>query len=185
MSQNNPSDFSIEVEPFGPTPTDLDALSQRPLAHSRVKKLLKGAHYRVLSTIALETDDTRKGSAKPKPPDRVRTVIYDNSNHRSLLVTASLSRPDEITVEESGTQPAVTNEEFAEALRQLEGDQAIGPLMRGIHLRVYRPLPAVISEDMPDVRHRRLITVGLLSAEEHAPHEIVAVDLLENRVVRF
>jgi len=185
MSQNNPSDLSIEVEPFGPTPTDLDALSQRLLAHSQVKKLLKGAHYRVLSTIALETDDTRKGSAKPKPPDRVRTVIYDYSNHRSLLVTASLSRPDEITVEESGTQPAVTNEEFAEALRQLEGDQAIGPLMRGRHLRVYRPIPAVISEEMPDGRHRRLITVGLLSAEEHAPHEIVAVDLLENRVVRF
>jgi len=44
MSQNNPSDLSIEVEPFGPTPTDLDALSQRLLAHSQVKKLLKGAH---------------------------------------------------------------------------------------------------------------------------------------------
>ena len=51
MSQNNPPDLSIEVEPFGPTPTDLDALSQRLLAHSQVKKLLKGAHYRVLSTV--------------------------------------------------------------------------------------------------------------------------------------
>jgi hypothetical protein len=185
MPGKDASDLSVELEPFGPTPDDLESASRRLLAHSEVKKLLKGARYRVLSTVTLEADEARKIGARPRPPDRIRTVIYDYSNHRSLLVTSSVSSPDEVTVEESGTQPAVTDEEFAEALRELQGDQEIGSLMRDRHLRTFRPIPPVIAEEMPDGRHRRLVTVGLLSNDRRGPHEIVAVDLFDHRVIRF
>ena len=110
-----------------------------------VRKYIGCANVRRLSVEALDDED--KGT-KPRPPSRFRVTLYDDTNHRAILIDGSLRDPRRADITESALPPHPSEREFAEAVKIIRGDAAFATAI-------------------------------------DAQHEIVAVDLARQRVIRF
>ena len=66
---------------------------------------------RLLSVLP-DTSLGDKGVGDTQPPERFTAVAYDYTHNRALIATGPFADPDAATVQLSGLQPPVSDEEF-------------------------------------------------------------------------
>jgi hypothetical protein len=176
--------LGIKIQPFGPTPERMQALAATLTRHRAVQKYLAKTRSRLIRVDLLEPV-TEPKAAKPKPPDRFRAVFYDYTNNRSILATGSLQRTTRLEVMESALQPRPSDEEFADAVSLVREHAELGAALREQRLIPYQAMPLLVGEELPDGRIERTIAVGLLPQEGTQGHEIVAVNMIQRKVIRF
>ena len=187
---NRPSSVSkpapgikVTVKQFGPTGEQLAAIGERALTLASVRKRIGRGKARLLYVEALD-DDEDKG-AKPRPPSRFRATLYDDMNHRAVLVDGSLRDPHRVDVTESAMPPHPSDAEYAAAVKIVRKDTALAAAIDAQQLEPYQPIPTLVLNELPDGRIERRIAVGLLPRGRDMQHEVVAVDLMNRRVIRF
>ncbi len=175
---------SVKVEPFGPTPAEIEQLAERVTKHRSVQALLGKARYRLLY---IDLDEPEEGAKleKATQPERFRAVLYDYTNNRTVFATGSLAKSSALELTESGLQMRPSEEEFAEALQFLDEDRDLGPALRDGRLIPYQSMPPLINRKLPDGREERTIAVGLLPREGMKGHEIVGVNMTTRETLRF
>src|SRR5687767_13307382 len=124
MPEKKKSDTGLKVmvEPFGPTREQLAAIGQRALTLASVRKYIGRGKARLLYVEALDDED--KG-AKPRPPSRFRATLYDDSNHRAILVDGSVRDPRRVDVTESALSPHPSGAEYETAVKIVRRDAAL------------------------------------------------------------
>ena len=133
-----------------------------------------------------EVDSEIKSSRPTTSSDLYRTTFYDYTTNRTIIVDGHLNKRSPLNIIESNRQPMPSNEEFDEAVEILMRHSEIGSAIRKKTLQIYRPMPPLINEELPDGRIERTIAIGLLP-EGNGPHqhEIVGVNMIHQTVVRF
>jgi Copper amine oxidase, enzyme domain len=176
--------LNLKSAPFGPTPDDVRSITQAVARHKAVKAMLARTQNRLLRIDFLDPPEEKK-PARPKPPDRFQATYYDYTNNRSVVVTGAVADPTRLEVAESAAQPLPSREEFDEAVRLLTEDSELGAGLREQRFTAYRPMPPLLAEEQPDGRIERTLTVGLLPREGMKGHEIVAVNMIRRKIIRF
>ncbi|MDQ3850957.1 MAG: hypothetical protein M3296_10145 [Actinomycetota bacterium] len=169
----------VDIVPWGPSPQAARAAAAAALEHPAVRRELADAEHRVLSVepVAPQGDGAE--------PDHVRTTIYDYMNERALVVESPLQGSPHVSLTSTVRQPLPSGEEFALAVRALEGHDELGLAVRDGRLVAYRPMPPVVVEELPDGRVERTIAVGLRPAAGGEGHEIVGVRAADGELRRF
>lgn len=177
-------DILVEIQPFGPTPEQVQALAQTVTRHQAVQEYLAETRYRLLRIDLLDPPEEPK-SARLKAPNRFQATFFDYTNNRTVFATGSLPEPMTLEMAESGLQPRPSQEEFDEAVSIVMDNPEIGEALRGERLRPYRPMPPLVGEELPDGRVERTVAVGLLPRDGVRGHEIVGVNMIKRELVRF
>jgi hypothetical protein len=175
--------LKVTVTPFGPTREELQTIGERVLTLESVRKCIGRSRARLLYVEALDDDGAKE--RKPRPPSRFRATLYDDTSHRAILVDGNLRDARHVDITESALPPHPSNEEFAAAVKILRGDATFAAVFDSQQIETYQPIPSLALNELPDGRIERRIAVGLLPRGGDAQHEIVAVDLARQRVIRF
>ena len=154
---------TVTSKPFGPTREELARIGDRAMTLESVRKYIGCGNVRRLDVEALD----------------------DDANHRAILIDGSLRNPRRVDITESALPPHPSDTEFAEAVKIVRGDAAFATAIDAQDLEPYQPIPALALSELPDGRIERRIAVGLRPRSGDAQHEIVAVDLARQRVIRF
>jgi hypothetical protein len=165
---------------FGPAREELARIGDRAMTLESVRKYIGCDNVRRLYVKALDDED--KGT---KAPSRFRLTLYDDTNHRAIFIDGSLRNPRRVDITESALPPHPSDREFAEAVKIVRDDAAFAAAIDARQLEAYQPIPALALNELPDGRIERRIAVGLRPRNSNAQHEIVAVDLARQRVIRF
>jgi hypothetical protein len=181
------SNLEIKVRPLDSNQKALDAISKSLIEHRSVQKYLKGKKCRMLFCELVDSDASSeiKTSRPTTSSDLYRATLYDYTTNRTIIVEGRLNKRSSLKIIESNNQPLPSNEEFDEAVEILMKDSELGSAMREKALQVYRPMPPLINEELPDGNVERTIAIGLLPADNGLKHEIVGVNLISQRVIRF
>jgi hypothetical protein len=175
-------DFDITFEPAGLSPDRFKSLREHIISSAAVKTQLGRSRARLL---ALDLVDNDKGDGAPADAERFRATIYDYTNNRTLYAEGALSAPTRLTLSESSVQPVPSNEEMAAAFRLVSRHNEFASAVSAGELAVYPAMPAIVGEELPDGRRRRVVAVGVLPSGGADRHEIVGVALDRNEVIRF
>jgi hypothetical protein len=179
----SPLPLVVTVSPSGPSQATVDATKKRLMIYPSVKTYVKGTRNRILSFEMLDND--AKVPGRPLPPDRFRAVIYSYDNNKAILAEGRFdSTMVEVTL--MSKQPEdFSQEEFDEAVAILSRDAYFGPLVRNNALKPYRPMPAIAYADKAQGTVERTVNVGLASRDGGQMPEIVGVNMVGEKVVRF
>ena len=177
-------ELSLNIQSFGPTPEHVQALAGTVAKQRAVQAYLAKTRHRLLRIDLLDPGEERK-PARPEVPNRFRATFFDYTNNRTVFATGSLRRPTSLEVTESGLQPRPSGEEFQEAVSIVRKSPEFGDPLANETLRPYRPMPPLLGEELPDGRVERTVTVGLLPQEGTRGHEIVGVNMINRKLVRF
>ncbi len=177
--------MDFQITSHGPSQADLDNHRERILTHPVVQDYLNGARHRLLAFALI--NDGAKAEEPPLLPNRYQATIFDYSHNRTVTAEGALDRSDDIQVSEYGTQPLPDTAEFAAALSVVKADPEFGSALGDGRLRAYRPMPPLLEPDPGhDVESERTLIVGLApSPASGLSHEIVGVNMVSQRVVRF
>jgi hypothetical protein len=178
------NELEVRFAPFGTTPEQIEAIAQKITKHRAVQAFLAKTRHRLVRVDLLDPLDDKK-PARLVSPDRFRAVFFDYTNNRSVIATGLLAKPSALGAVESGFQPRPSQEEFDEAVRMLGEHPELGKALREGLLRPYAAMPPLVGEEGPDGRVERTIAVGLLPREGAQGHEIVAVNMIRQRIFRF
>jgi len=171
---------TVTRKPSGPTRDELRVIGDRAMTLESVRQFIGCGNVRRLHVEALHDEDKRT-----KPPSRFRVTLYDDANHRAIFIDGSLRNPRRVDITESAAPPHPSDREFDTAVKIVRGDAAFAAAIDARQLEVYQPIPALALNELPDGRIERRIAVGLRSCSSDAGHELVAVDLVRRRVIRF
>jgi hypothetical protein len=178
-------DLNVKIVPRGPDSEAMNAVSHAVVKQTSVRRFLKGARHRLLSTALIESESEVKPRGISALPKRYRTTIYDYTNNRAILVDGRLDNLKRIQVSESGHQPLPTREELDAAVKILLQHPELGPAIDDKRLQPSPAMPPLIEMEQADGRVERTISVGLLPTSEGVRHEIVGVNLIRQSVIRF
>jgi hypothetical protein len=177
-------EFEITVEQRGLSAEELDRLREQVLHAPAVRDALGDARSMLLSLVVDEPLAAAKGRRVPSP-DRFQATFYDYTNNRSLRANGLLSNLDDLHVEPFGDQPLPSREEFDYAVELLRQDQDVGPLLERQLVTPYPAMPALLDIEAEEGRVERTLAIGLLPVNDDVQHEIVGVNLIRERVLRF
>jgi hypothetical protein len=90
-----------------------------------------------------------------------------------------------LTVNSLVDQPDRDGAEFDAAVEIVGRDPEFGPALRSGGLSPYRSMPVLVSGDAPVGKVNRTVTVGLMPKGIKYENQIVGVDLIAKKVVRF
>jgi Copper amine oxidase, enzyme domain len=175
-------EIEVKVKPFGPTVEQLAEIGERVIAQSRVRKFVGRSRTRLLYVETLEDLDDKP--RRPRPPDRFRATIYDDTNDRTVLADGSIDDLRRLTLTESAIPPPPSAAEYAAAVNLVRRDKTLGAAVAAGRLEPYQPIPALHLEELPDGRIRRRIAVGLLPRDPEASPTVAAVDVARREVTR-
>jgi hypothetical protein len=175
-------DFDFTFEPAGLAPARFESLRERIVSSAAVKAELGRSRARLL---ALDLLDEEKRDGAPAESDRFRATLFDYTNNRTLYAEGALSAPTRLTFSESSVQPVPSDEEMATAFRLVSRQNEFADAVSDGQLATYPAMPAIVGEELPDGRRRRVVAVGLLPRGSAGRHEIVGVALDRNEVIRF
>lgn len=179
--------FSVKVEPWGPTQEEIDETISNVTKDSAVQKLLSNTENRLISFEYIDPDKKNGGEL---PPDRYRAIFYDYTNDRSIIALGSLKRPGILQVSASQFQPLPSPDEFEAALRILENDPQLGFALREKKVAAYPPMPPLYFAPISKGRAERVVNVGLKATTASDPalerdDEVVGVNMSRQTVRRF
>lgn len=114
IAATRPAAVNVKVVAVGISQARLDA-AEKALPNNRsLAPLLRGANYRLLYTEPAEGDDRAPGAA----PDRFRSVFYDYTRQRAIVVEGSLGEPAAATARVvKNWQPYVNDNKFKKPSR--------------------------------------------------------------------
>jgi hypothetical protein len=174
-------EIKVKVEPFGPTTEELAEIGERVIAQARVRKFLGRSRARMLYVETLEDLDEKP--RRPRPPNRFRATMYDDTNRRAVFADGSLDDLRSLTLNESAIPPPPSGTEFAAAVNLVRRDDTLGAAVAAGRLEPYQPIPALHLVELPDGRFERRIAVGLLPRDAGESHSIVAVDVAGREII--
>jgi hypothetical protein len=169
----------INVTPWGPSQTDVDAARVRAEQSTAVQSLLNGTKYRFLEFNYIETEVK---DAPSSPPTRFRAVFYDYTNDKTIVAESDFAGKEAIIVREEYYQPNPNDEEFKEATDILAKDEKLKAALESSALKVFRPMPDVT---ILDGTIERLINVGLDAQNGSGQNEIVSVSIKRGVVIHY
>jgi hypothetical protein len=179
--------FSVKVEPWGPSQEEIDEAISGVTKDAAVRKLLDGTENRLISFDRIDPDNK---SGNELPPNRYRATLYDYTNERSVIVLGSFQKPGAYDVSTSSYQPLPNPEEFEAALAILADDAQLGFAVRDKKVSAYEPMPPLYFAPAGKGRAERVINVGLKATAANDPSlarddEVVAVHMSSRTVQRF
>jgi hypothetical protein len=185
MRKATKSQTALEVttKPFGPSREELVAIGDQVVKLADVRKCVGRARTRLLYVEAIDEGEVKR--AKAQPPSHYRATLYDDTNHRAILVDGSLLNSRHVVVKESALPPQPSGDEYAAALKIVCRDPAFATMIEAQQLLPYQPIPSLVLNQLPDGRVERRIAVGLLPRGGDVQHEIVGVDITRRLVTRF
>lgn len=175
----------VKITPFGPEQSVLDAAAHAALNDPSVQRYLKDTRHRLLSIEALTLEPERKEREQPLNGDHYLATVYDYTHNRTLLIRGLLNKHEVLDVEESSLQPLPSAEEFEEAVAILEKDSYFGPALQKKMLIAQPAMPPLIGEELPDGRVERTLTVRVIPNNKTYRQEVVGVDMIQQKVLRF
>lgn len=164
------AEVELILEPVGPDPAEIDALSQALPGTSAVRAVT-GDHRVGLLRLELTGDELREGFI---------AVVHDYDEARSWRLTGPLDAPDRATVHPTAERPTPTLEEWADALAVLRADPALGADLADGRLEAFPAMPRLL-----DVEGRRVASVGLRRPGDSGAGEVLGVDLGARTLVRY
>jgi hypothetical protein len=174
-----PDEIKIGVESWGPTAAQVAEATRAVMGHPQMGRFIANSRTQILSSTLV--DHAEKG-AEPVPPNRLRTTVYDYTHNRTLVVNSLIGDSTAgLEINEFGSHELPAAEEFEAAVRVLESDHSLGPLLREKKLRPYRPMPPLVNVELPDGRVERIVAVGLNGTKPR--HRIVGVNLNRGGVI--
>lgn len=185
MAALKSGEIEVLVEPFGPTEKLVGRITSAIQKSKRVLDELGESKFRLMGVSFPEGIKKQKGPATFKDDSRFEAVIYDYTNNRTLDVSGSVSSPTSWTIAESSRQPPPTREEFEEAVGVLKESEEFGLSLRSSDLVAVAPMPPVLVEELEDGRTRRFVGVHLLGDRGNRTIEILGVDLVGRKLLRF
>jgi hypothetical protein len=103
-SKKRVSGLTAARERLWPTKKELTVIGNRVMTLDSVRKYIGCGNVRRLYVETL--DDEVKGM-EPRPPGRFCVALYDEANHRTILIDGSLADPRHVNITESSSPPAV------------------------------------------------------------------------------
>jgi hypothetical protein len=173
---------NVKVVAVGLSQVQLDAVEKALPRNRSLAPLLQGANYRLLYSEPVEGRGVRTAS------DHFRTVFYDYTRQRAIVVQGSFGRPDAAVAHViRNWQPFVNDDEFHDAVTVLMADPVFGPALNSRAAMTYRPMPPVQGWEDDGPVTERIVNVGLLPQPGSGDfqHEIVGVNLARRSVVRY
>ena len=175
---------NVKVVAVGLSQAQMDAVEKALPQNRSLAPLLEGANYRLLYTESVDSVAAARGTVN----DRFRSVFYDYTRQRAIVVEGSLGQPDSaIARVVKNWQPYVNDDEFQEAETVLMADPVFGPALHSRAATTYRPMPPVQGWADDGPVSERIVNVGLLPqpGSEDFQHQIVGVNLARKSVVRY
>lgn len=184
-SSNGPGkrDNIVAIEPWGPDQATFDEAIQYASNHPAVLRLLRGSRNRMISFQPVDRE-TKDGSPR-MPPSRYRAIFYDYLRNKSIIAEGPFDRSEPLTITESFDQIPPSNDEFEAAVEFLKRDKQMAANIRNKKVSVYPPMPPVLYPSGEKDRVQRTIFVGLRSSEATAASEVVGVNMITGRTVRY
>lgn len=177
----NPQDgHTIKITPLGPTQEMIDAAKAGFLRHPSVRDLLKGIEYRLISFQLIESGMKTDAAGT----DGIKATIFDYTNNRGFDCIGRLDGA-ELQITPLVDQPHPDVDEFDAAVQIAARDKSLGPPIVAGELRPYHPMPPLVYSDVPVGKANRTIAVGLMPKGTNYLNQIVGVDLIGKKVVRF
>jgi hypothetical protein len=170
----------IKIVPVGRSQEDVDRATIQVQRSKVVQAELSGSQYRMLSFEFVENES--KTDSKQAFPDAYNAVFYDYSRNRTLVATGFFNDSGKISIREEAYQPTPSNDEFDDAVRILEKDLNFATRFKANELKTFRPMPDVT---LPEGTNQRLVNVGLMGRDNGNSNEVISVDLLNKRVIRY
>jgi hypothetical protein len=131
---------NVKVVAVGFSQAQIDAAEKALLQNRSLAPLLEGANYRLLYTESVDS----VAAARRTVNDRFRSVFYDYTRQRAIVVEGSLGQPDlAVARVVKNWQPYVNDDEFQEAETVLMADPVFGPALHSRAAATYRPMPPV------------------------------------------
>jgi hypothetical protein len=171
---------TIKITPWGPTQETVEAAKARVLKYPAVKELLKGAEYRMISFELIESPH----SGDPQPADSFKAVLFDYTHNRGFICGGHFDGGD-LQISTLIDQPDSDSEEFDAAVAIVARDPELGQGLRTGGLSPYRPMPPLVFGDSPVGKVNRTVAVGLMPKGIKYENQIVGVDMIAKRVLRF
>ena len=169
----------IKVAVWGPTQAELDAAKLRVERSPAVQEKLAGTKYRLLELSYIETENKTQAT---QPPTRFQVVFYDYTNDRTIVAEADFAATEAVKVRQENYQPNPSPEEYAEALRILNGDTRLGTSLRRERASTFAPMPPIT---VLEGTLERLVNVGVRGFNDSDADEIVGVSINRGTVVRY
>ena len=177
-------ELTVTVVPWGPSLDVVDAARQRVLTLPDVRRFI-GSKADV-AMISFSLVDPPQAAGKPaQPPTRYRAELFDYTKNRAYVVEGPLKGRGRPTIENSEEQPEPDDAERARALAVADADAELGPALRTGQLVPYPPMPPLVDGHLPAGEAHRIVTIGLAPQVPAARHEIVGVDMISRKLVRF
>lgn len=177
----NPDGHTIRITPSGPTQEMIDAAKVIVDKHALVQDVLKGAEYRMISLQVNEGSSTIGGV---QAPDTFAATIFDYTNNRAFDCGGRFDGTD-FKVTKLVNQPHPDGAEFDAAVEIIARDPELGPQVKDGNLVPYHPMPPLVYSNSPVGEMNRTLAVGLMPKGVTHKHQIVGVDLIADKVVRF
>src|SRR5690242_2026366 len=130
--------ISVQIETFGPTAPQMEAVGRRILEHEAVRLAVGAGKHRLLNVELIDAIPAADKPNRPHPPERFRATVHDYASARTFLVEGSINAVDRLTVSETAEQPNVTAEEFREAVDILHANSPFAEGLRNGQLVAYR-----------------------------------------------
>lgn len=175
---------NVKVVAVGLSQAQMEAVEKALPQNRSLAPLLEGANYRLLYTESVDSVAPARGPVN----DRFRSVFYDYTRQRAIVVEGSLGQPDSAVARVvKNWQPYVNDDEFQKAETVLMADPVFGPALHSRAATTYRPMPPVQGWADDGPVSERIVNVGLLPqpGSEDFQHQIVGVNLARKSVVRY
>jgi hypothetical protein len=109
-------------------------------------------------------------------------VFYDYTNDRTVVAEADFAGTETVKVRQETYQPNPSPEEYAEALRILNGDTRLGTSLRSERASTFAPMPPIT---VLEGTTERLVNVGVRGFNGSDSDEIVGVSISRGVVIRY
>ena len=174
--------LEVTVRPWGPSPADAEAARKSVLTSPDVVRYVGKAEVALVSFALV---DPPQVAGKPTiPPSRYRAELVDYTRNRAYVVEGAL-RGGRPTIKPTTRQPEPDDEERERAMAVVEADPELGAALKSGQLVPYPPMPPLFDGQRPVGEVHRVVTIGLTPQVPAARHEIVGVDMIDDKLVRW
>jgi len=172
----------VTVTPWGPSTEVVEAARRGVLTSLDVRRVVGKAD---VAMVSFELVEARQAPGRPTiPPNAYRALLVDYTRNRAYEVTGAL-RGGRPRIELTDEQPEPDDDERSRALAIVTRDPELGPAILAGRLLPYPPMPPLVDADFPVGAAPRTVALGLAAGAPGAVHEIVGVDMINGKVVRY
>ena len=176
-------ELAVTVVPWGPSPEVVEAARNGVLSQPEIQRFVGRADVAMISFTLVDPPQTAGQPAQP--PTHYRAELFDYTRNRAYVVEGPLQGRSRPTIAASERQPEPDDAERARALAIVETDRELGAALSTGQLIPYPPMPPLVDGHRPVGEVHRTVTIGLAPQVPAARHEIVGVDMIGRRLIRY